>query len=107
MSPGKRERLTGNFSFKLAECNDRAGERDRADKDAKINFEIVDRKFSANNAVGTSEIIADPNQYRCCPDEAMQHRDKLRHGSHGYARSKKASDNCSGNERGDKRNVAV
>ena len=80
----QHQRLAGNRALQLAEGDHGAGEGNRADEDAEIDLDIVDRLLDALVVLGGLGIdeAADADQNRGEADETVQDRHQLRHLGH-------------------------
>ena len=65
MATWEHQRFAANHAVEFSECDDRAGEGDRTDEDAKIDLDVVDGFLGTRQNVGGIEESGKTDQDGC------------------------------------------
>ena len=82
MPPRHHQGLAADLAGQFAESDERAGEGDRTDQDADVDFHFVDDLFSAFEGNRWVHVTGETNQARCQTNKAVHQRDQFRHLRH-------------------------
>ena len=106
MAGGQQHGFAADFAAEFAEGNDRAGEGDRADQNAQVDFDFMNSFFRPGQRGCSIHEAGIADQHRRDTDETVHDRDQFRHLGHFHFERGARTDQTADYQRNDQNTVS-